>query len=205
MNATDISSNPGNGAAARTTVRLLPVTAGCLGAMVLMQLGALAAGGVVVPVVLAVASAAVGAGMLWWLHGNVIRPLERIANHVHELAQPRADLSRSVPDLAGTPWVSFAQDVAALQAGVRVMVTDTRQMSVSIAIGACRMARLMSGTSASAEAQGALTDVIFDSSRQVRTAMATVNQHAVSIAGSTNTNLGAAQSSYRELLGVVET
>ncbi len=200
MNAMDIPARAGT----RAATRLVPVAASFLGGMILLHLGAIAAEGVAVPAMLTITSAAIGAGMLWWLHGAVIWPLGRLSEHVQSLAQPRADLTRPAPDLAGTPWVSLARDVDSLQKAVRAMVTDTRQMSVSIAIGACRMARLMSGTSASAEAQGALTDVIFDSSRQVSTAMATVNRHATSIADSTSTNLEAAQSSYRELLGVVE-
>jgi methyl-accepting chemotaxis protein len=200
MNTAEVSPKPGVSPAGR----VLQVAGASVGVMLLLQVGALAVGGIVVPVVLATASAAVGAGLLWWLHHVVIRPLARLGDHVSGLARPRTDLARAGPDLVGTPWAALARDVNALQTQVRTMVTDTRQMSVSIAIGACRMAGLMSGTSASAQTQGALTDVIFDSSRQVSAAMTTVNRHATSIAGSTSANLEAAQSSYSELLGVVE-
>ncbi|MBK8016876.1 MAG: methyl-accepting chemotaxis protein [Betaproteobacteria bacterium] len=150
------------------------------------------------------AALVVGGGYLWWIRRSLTAPLTALSEHVRTLSQARGDLSRPVPEVGGSALEPLAEGVTALQQQIRTMVTDTRQMSVSIAIGACRMSKLMQGTADSARGQGQLTEVIFESSNEVSGAMATVNQHARSIAGSTSTNLEAARHSYDELLGVVE-
>lgn len=153
-----------------------------------------------VSVTLACAIAVAGA---LWFNRRVERPLRMLTAYSAALGEPRADLSMPVPPMSGTGFEALAGHLAAFVRRIGEMVDDTRQMSVGIAIGACRMSRQMTSTSESARRQGELTEVIFESSGQVGSAMATVSEHARSIAGSTTTNLEAARASFHELLDVV--
>lgn len=195
----------------RTTSVIVPFS-GFLGGLSLVAIAAAALAGPATEAGLSgalvagagITVAALTAGALVWFRLRVVDPVRRLEAFVHDLAQPRADLATAGPVFGGSCLARVGEDLGAFVARIRDMVSDTRQMSVGISIGACRMARSMNSSSESARRQGHLTEVIFDSSNQVGTAMSTVSEHARSIAGSTSTNLEAARSSYHELLDVVQ-
>jgi methyl-accepting chemotaxis protein len=101
------------------------------------------------------------------------------------LAGDRADLCARPRIASGGLAGDLAHAAARFADRVRSMVTDTREMSVGIAVGATRTDNLMRGTAGSARRQGELTDVIFNASNEVTAAMGTVSGHARAMADAT--------------------
>lgn len=178
---------------------------GLIGVLVLLPWGAILAGtSGAIAVSLAILSTLAGLAAVWWLRTRVVAPLDAATAYLGRISQLRADLTEPCPAVAGSVLGEPMNHVATLVDRVRSMVTDTRQMSVGIAIGATRMTKLMNGTAVSARHQGELTDVIFNASNEVSSAMGTITQHTESLAKSTDHNLDTARQSYDELLQVVE-
>jgi methyl-accepting chemotaxis protein len=178
---------------------------GPIAALVALQwVATVAAGPGLLSVSVAVAATIVGVGAALWLRATLLGPLRDATAYLGRISQERADLTERCPvageSLLGEPMHHLTTFVERIQD----MVTDTRQMSVGIAIGATRMTKLMNGTAVSARQQGELTDVIFNASNEVSGAMGTITQHTESLAKSTDHNLATARDSYDELLQVVE-
>jgi methyl-accepting chemotaxis protein len=178
---------------------------GPIAALVALQWAAVVAGGPgMLSVSMAVVATVAGIAAALWLRAALLAPLRDATAYLARIAQERADLTERCPvpedSLLGEPMRQLTTFVARIQD----MVTDTRQMSVGIAIGATRMTKLMNGTAVSARQQGELTDVIFNASNEVSGAMGTITQHTESLARSTDHNLATARDSYDELLQVVQ-
>lgn len=189
----------------RSTVNPAWFVYGPLAALVALQwVAVFVLGPGMLPVSVAVVATIVGVAAALWLRARLLAPLHDATVYLGRISQVRADLTEHCPvadqSLLGEPM----RHLGTFMGRIQDMVTDTRQMSVGIAIGATRMTKLMNGTAVSARQQGELTDVIFNASNEVSGAMGTITQHTESLAKSTDHNLATARDSYDELLQVVE-
>lgn len=190
---------------ARSTANPAWFVYGPLAALVALQwVAVFTIGSGMLRVSVAVVATIVGVAAALWLRARLLAPLHDATVYLGRISQVRADLTEHCPvadqSLLGEPM----RHLGTFMGRIQDMVTDTRQMSVGIAIGATRMTKLMNGTAVSARQQGELTDVIFNASNEVSGAMGTITQHTESLAKSTDHNLATARDSYDELLQVVE-
>lgn len=178
---------------------------GPIAALVALQwVATIAVGPGTLSVSMAVTATILGVAAALWLRARLLAPLRDATAYLARISQERADLTERCPVPNESLLGESMHHLTTFVGRIQDMVTDTRQMSVGIAIGATRMTKLMNGTAVSARQQGELTDVIFNASNEVSGAMGTITQHTESLAKSTDHNLATARDSYDELLQVVE-
>ena len=133
----------------------------------------------------------------------IVRPIRVITDIFNEIGRGEGDFSRNLPTITHDELRSLADAYNRFADKMRQIISEVREMSVSIAREAVVVQKRVQDTSSSAERQGAMTETVFTASGQATRAIHEVSQSAELIAESTSSNLGKAQVSLNELLDIV--
>lgn len=137
-----------------------------------------------------------GMGLLF-LHRVILSPLRSISAimQTQDLSQ---QLSDAYPGEIGQIACAYNQ----LVSGIRVVLSNSKQMGLKTAIEATKVAKRVKESSASAKKQSELSDIILRTSTDVNSAINEVAKSTQDISSSTSVNLQTAGASLRELKDV---
>ena len=133
------------------------------------------------------------------LRRAIVRPIKGIASTFTE-----EDISKDIPLSTHDEIRDLSAKYNLFIGKIRGILSDTRRMSLDIAIESTKVSRHVKDSSVKSVRQGELADIIFSTSNDVNQAINEVSKNTQSIYGSTTENLETARESLRELKKVTD-
>ena len=159
---------------------------------------------------LAMIAAAAGIGVIatvcvgLYLRYLLIVPIRRINARLAEIASGDGDLAHELELTTQDELADLAGNFNAFLAKLRDIIGNVRMMSINVAFEGAKMASRVKDATSIGARQRELTATIFGMSANATTALERVSDNARQIATATDSRLGIANQSYRELLEVAE-
>ena len=156
-------------------------------------------GGLIAFAVLTAVALAITVGQILYLRHLIVRPVREMTHIFDEIARGEGDFSHDLPLKTHDELRELAQAYNRFAEKMRALISEVRGMSVTIAAEGVQVKTRVDQSARDAQAQGAMTDVVFKSSARSTEAIASVTGGAQHISASTDANLGNARSSLGEM------
>jgi methyl-accepting chemotaxis protein len=164
--------------------------------------------GLIAFAVLTVLALVITVGQILYLRHLIVRPVREITRIFNEIARGEGDFSHDLPLKTHDELRELAQGYNRFAEKMRGLIGDVRGMSVTIAAEGVQVKTRVDQSARDAQAQGAMTDTVFEASTRSTEAIASVTEGAQHISASTNSNLENARTSLgemREIAGKIAT
>lgn len=141
---------------------------------------------------------------IFFLRHLIVRPVKILSGVFSDLGWEKGDISSRVPIMTHDEFSVLSQNFNNFLGRLCRIFVDLRQMGLSVAVNSATVSNRISLSALSVKRQEQLAMGIYKGSSESVRSLLDMAEHAQSIFSSTTSNLGGAQSSYRELEDVRE-
>ena len=141
----------------------------------------------------------INVGQILYIRHLIVRPVKVITRIFNEIARGEGDFSRDLPMITHDELRELAQSYNRFADKMRQIISEVRNMSVSIAREAVQVKSKVESSARDATEQGRMTEVVFTASTESTKAIEEVSGSTQNISASTNANLDIARESLHEM------